>query len=139
MAMTKRKIPPARQRYEAAHPTLTVRIPAEVRTTLQQAAEAEGLSVSEWLQAQVAGHVSDVAQAYQSGIDHGRRAGMYAGLLMALWAQQNGQHHDPVRIVRYLADHPDLLTVAREGWIHREQGSQMDAWIRRLLRSAMQD
>jgi len=65
--MIKHSKPPARQRYEAAHPTLTVWIPADVKTAIVLAAHAEGLSIGEWLQAQVAAHVTDVATAYQRG------------------------------------------------------------------------
>lgn len=96
--MAKRKVPPSRTRYEAAHPTLTVRIPVAVKTTIQQAAAANGLSVSEWLQAQVAGHVTKTAQAYQQGVQHGQQSGVYAGWLMAMWAQEKGLSFNPPAI-----------------------------------------
>ena len=44
-----RRKPPSRVRYEAEHPSLTVRVPAQVKARVLAAAQAEGLSVSEWV------------------------------------------------------------------------------------------
>ena len=66
---------PSRQRYEAEHPSLTVRVPAEVKARIAEAAKAEGLSVSEWVQAMAAGHAADATAAYRRGLDAGREQG----------------------------------------------------------------
>ncbi len=97
--MVKHSKPPARQRYETTHPTLTVRIPADVRTAIAQAAQAEGLSIGEWLQAQVAGHVTDVAAAYQRGYTLGSRGGWMAGILNAEWvhSMRRSYNQDAIR------------------------------------------
>jgi flagellar biosynthesis/type III secretory pathway protein FliH len=71
--------PPSRRRYEAAHPSLTVRVPAAVKAQVQAAAAAEGLSVSEWVQAMAAGHTPDVTAAYEKGRAVGQQAGAAAG------------------------------------------------------------
>lgn len=62
-----RRKPPARLRYEAEHPSLTVRVRAEVKAKVLGAAQAEGLSVSEWVQAMAAGHAAKAADAYRRG------------------------------------------------------------------------
>ena len=69
--MAKRKAP-SRARYEAEHPSLTVRVPVEVEAQVQAAAQAQGLSVSEWVQALAAGHTAKLSQAYHNGLMAGR-------------------------------------------------------------------
>lgn len=82
--MTRRKVPPSRMRYEASHPSLTVRLPAEVKVKVQEAARAEGLSVSEWVQATAAGHTAEIAGAYRRGQEEGERAGEVRGYARGL-------------------------------------------------------
>ena len=123
--MPKHSQPPARQRYEADHPTLTVRIPLAVKTAIIQAAEADGLSVSEWLQAQVAGHVTDVATAYQRGLTSGRRAGWMAGILSAQYVHATGRTYNRDAIRRALAADASLAHCVQE--ICTAQG-QPGAW-----------
>ena len=78
----KRQKAPSRQRYEAEHPSLTVRVPAEVKAKITEAAKAEGLSVSEWVQAMAAGHAPDATAAYRRGLDAGREQGAAAQLVL---------------------------------------------------------
>ena len=124
--------PPSRQRYEAAHPTLTARVPAAVKARLQAALAAEGLTFSEWIQAQVAGHVGEVAAAYNAGRAVGTAAGdaagyrrgyadgaawaaavgFRAGLTVATWAHARGRtYHVPTLWDRLRADPaaPDVV------------------------------
>ncbi len=77
--MPKRTIPPSRRRYEAAHPTVTARLPAAVKATLQAHLVADGLTFSEWVQAAVAGYTPDVTAAYERGRQAGHAAGQTAG------------------------------------------------------------
>lgn len=82
--MSNRKVPPSRRRYEEAHPSLTVRVPAEVKVKVQACARAEGLSVSEWVQAQAAGHNADAAETYRRGLEEGERSGEARGYAKGL-------------------------------------------------------
>ena len=77
--MPKRSAPPARRRYEAAHPTVTARVPAAVKTTLHARLAADGLTFSEWVQAQVAQATPDLTAAYERGRQAGQAAGETAG------------------------------------------------------------
>jgi len=85
-------------RYEAAHPTVTARIPAKAKRTLDALLKADGLSFSEWVQARVAGAADTRHQAmaegrqagYRDGLAEGRVQGRTAYLIMAaamLWEQ----------------------------------------------------
>jgi hypothetical protein len=132
VATMPRRKPPSRLRYEAEHPSLTVRIPAEVKAKVLAAAQAEGLSVSEWVQAMAAGHAAKAADAYRRGHDAGREegdaegyrrgraegeqlggvAGFRAGLLTSIFAAAHGRSYDPATIARRLAQHPDQRAVA---------------------------
>ena len=73
-----RRKPPSRIRYETEHPSITVRIPAEVKAQVLAAAKAEDLSVSEWVQAMAAGHAADAGRAYDRGLAAGRAQGRKA-------------------------------------------------------------
>ena len=73
---------PSRIRYEAEHPSLTVRIPGEVKAKIMATAQAEGLSVSEWVQAVAAGHATDAADAYARALAVGRLQGLTAQAIM---------------------------------------------------------
>ncbi len=45
--------PPARHRYDAAHPTVTARVPTAVKDQLYAVLEAEHLTLGQWLARQV--------------------------------------------------------------------------------------
>ena len=127
-----RRKPPSRLRYEAEHPSLTVRIPAEVKAKVLAAAQAESLSVSEWVQAMAAGHAAKAADAYSRGQEAGREAGdaegyqrgraegeqvagiagFRAGLLAHAFAAAHGRHYDPATIARRLSEHPEHRAIA---------------------------
>ena len=127
-----RRKPPSRVRYEAEHPSLTVRVPAEVKAKVLAAAKAEGLSVSEWVQAMAAGHAAKAAEAYRRGQEAGRRqgeaegyergraagqelggsAGFRAGVLTALFAAEQGRSYSAPTIAARLAEQPDQLAIA---------------------------
>ncbi len=76
-----RRKPPSRLRYEAEHPSLTVRVSMETKTKVLAAAKAQGLSVSEWVQAMAAGQPARAADAYRRGQEDGRKAGEASGYL----------------------------------------------------------
>ena len=89
-----RRKPPSRLRYEAEHPSLTVRVPAEVKVSVLTAAAAEGLSVSEWVQAMATGHARDAAKAYERGLAEGRIQGRKAQAIIdaaVLWSRYGDQ------------------------------------------------
>ena len=129
--MARRK-PPSRLRYEAEHPSLTVRIPAEVKAKVLTAADAEGLSVSEWVQAMASGHAAEAADAYRRGQDVGRQesdaagyqrgraegeqvagqAGFRAGLLAHAFAAEHGRSYNAATIAQRLAEHADQRAIA---------------------------
>jgi len=60
---------PSRLRYEAEHPSLTVRVPAEVKARIAEAAMA-------------AGHAADATTAYRRGQAEGRRQGTLAQVVL---------------------------------------------------------
>ena len=127
-----RRKPPSRLRYEAAHPSLTVRIPAEVKAAVLAAAQAEDLSVSEWVQAVAAGHAAEAADAYRRGVEAGLQegeatgyqrgraegeqlagaAGFGAGLLASIFAAEHGRHYNATTVAQRLARHPDQRRIA---------------------------
>jgi len=127
-----RRKPPSRLRYEAEHPSLTVRIPAEVKVAVVAAAQAEGLSVSDWVQAMSSGHAAKAADAYRRGQDAGRQegdaagyqrgraegeqvaglAGFRAGLLASGFAADQGSHYDASTVAQRLVEHPEQRAIA---------------------------
>lgn len=66
---------PSRRRYEAEHPTLTARVSAELKASLDAALAAEGTTFSEWVRRQASGAAQ--ARRDESAI---RRTGYAAGL-----------------------------------------------------------
>lgn len=125
---------PSRVRYEAAHPSLTVRVPAEVKAQVQAAAAAEGLSVSEWVQAMAASHTPDVTAAYEKGRAAGHKegdaagyprgraegeaaagvAGFRAGLLTSCFAADHDRAYDAATVAqRVIADPAERAIVDR--------------------------
>lgn len=136
--MPKRKTPPSRQRYEAAHPSLTVRVPAAVKARVGALARAQELSVSEWVQAAAAEHEWDPADAYRRGRDEGyadghkagaaegrraglmvgARAGARAGILLDVLVRKDGREFDVAALADKLAaddEGPQIATaVARQ-------------------------
>lgn len=129
--MVKYSKPPARQRYETTHPTLTVRIPADVKTAIAQAAQAEGLSIGEWLQAQVAGHVTDVATAYQRGYTLGSRGGWIAGIISTEWVHATGRSYNRDSIGQKLDADPALAQAVAEICTTQGQSAAWGAFRRR--------
>ena len=148
-----RRKPPSRLRYEAEHPSLTVRVPAEVKAKVLAAAQAEGLSVSEWVQAMAAGHAAKAADAYRRGEDAGREkgeaegyqrgraegeqlggiAGFRAGLLTSIFAAEHGRQYNATTIAQRLAEHPDQRAIAQR----LIPADYQRDWVR-LLRAAEQ-
>lgn len=144
--------PPSRLRYEAEHPTLTARVPTEVRDKLQAALAAEGLNFSEWVQAQVAGHVADAAAMYEKGRSAGYTAGekagyrkgrqdgatvgqwggFVAGLLEARFRERKGQAIDPDGLARHLLKHPEQRAVAEAVLKDRDYGQELARLLRRV-------
>ncbi len=101
----RRKASPARQRYEAARPTVTARIPAEVKARLDAVLQAEGVTFSAWVEAQAVGAAAQQAQAetaaraagYREGLAEGRAQGRAAYLIVAaamLWDQYGSRLGD---------------------------------------------
>ena len=96
--MPRRRLTPARQQYEAAFPTLTARVPSEVKDKLTTVLQAQGLNFSEWVQAQAAGAALGHEQAtatgrvagFRAGLSEGRTQGRTAYLILGaamLWEQ----------------------------------------------------
>ena len=123
-----RRKPPSRTRYESEHPSLTVRIPAEVKTQVLAAARAEDLSVSEWVQAMAAGHAADAGRAYERGLSQGREQGRKVQAIQdaaSFWS-------------RYAAKLRDL----HDGWTDRmaaDWAAGLDAGEVALLRAELRD
>lgn len=107
-----RRKPPSRLRYEAAHPSLTVRIPTEVRAKVLAAAQAEGLSVGEW----VAKVGSGEADSYERGRADGERlggiAGFRAGLIASAFAVAKGKGYRAPTIAKPLVTNHSQRAVA---------------------------
>ena len=132
MEVVPKRKPPSRLRYEAEHPSLTVRVPVEVKAAILAAAQAEDLSVSEWVQAMAAGHAAKAADAYRRGQDAGRKegegagyqrgradgeqvagfAGFRAGVLASRFAADHGRSYNPATIVQRFLEHPDQRAIA---------------------------
>lgn len=128
--MPKRRAP-SRVRYETAHPSLTVRVPAAVKAQVQAAAAAEGLSVSEWVQAMAASHTPDVTAAYEQGRAAGRTegeaagyqrgrtegeqvgglAGFRAGLLASLFAAAHDRGYDATTIAQRVVENSEQRVI----------------------------
>jgi flagellar biosynthesis/type III secretory pathway protein FliH len=121
--VARRKVTARRQQYEAAFPTVTARVPAEVRERLLAALKAEGLTFSEWVQARVADSAPQLAAAYERGLAVGRQdgeaagyargvqvagaAGFRAGLLASLFAAENGRRYSGLTIAERLLEQPE--------------------------------
>ena len=125
-----RRKPPSRLRYEAEHPSLTVRIPAEVKAAVLAAAQAEDLSASEWVQAMAAGHAAKAADAYQRGRAEGEQAaglaGFRAGLLASIFAAEHGRHYAAETVARGLLGHPGHAAIAE----HLIPAAYQPDWVR---------
>ena len=95
---------PSRVRYESAHPTLTARVPAEVKAQLEAALAAERTSFSEWVRRQAAGSTEarrdDAAlraAGYAAGLADGRAQARAAYLIISaamLWQQYGARLGD---------------------------------------------
>ena len=130
--MSKRKISPRRQEYEAEFPTVTGRIPAAVKEKLAEILRAEDLNFSEWVQARVAGSGAQATAAYRRGRTEGQKAGeaagyqrgraegeqvagqagFRAGLLASIFADEHNRHYDAVTIARRLLEAPEQRAIA---------------------------
>jgi flagellar biosynthesis/type III secretory pathway protein FliH len=124
----KRQRSPRRQEYEAAFPTVSARIPAEVKEKLAQMLRAEDLNLSEWVLARVADSAPQLAAAYERGRIEGRQegeasgyargvqvagtAGFRAGLLASLFAAENGRSYNATTIAQRLLEHPEQRRIA---------------------------
>ena len=153
--MAKRKVPPARLRYEAAHPSLTVRVPAAVKARIGELAKAEGLSVSEWVQAVAAEHQTDPAEAYRRGHDEGyakgreagraegfvqgRRmgadAGIRAGILLDCLAREDGRQYLAATVAKNLAADDDRLATALAAAGRFGKEAELRRYVARLTRT----
>ena len=72
----KRHVPPSRERYEKSHPTVTVRVTAELYEELQELRTTAGFSFGQVLRSGL-----DKAQlAVEKGLDGARREGYRQGL-----------------------------------------------------------
>ena len=90
-----RRKPPSRVRYEAEHPSLTVRVPAQVKARVLAAAQAEGYE-----------------RGRAAGQELGGSAGFRAGVLSALFAADQGRSYSAPTIAARLAEQPDQLAIA---------------------------
>lgn len=111
---------PSRMRYEAAHPTLTARVPAKVKAELETVLDSEGTTFSEWVRQQAAG-----ASAVRREEDAARQAGYAVGL-----AEGRAQAR-----AAYL-----ILSAAMLWDQYGEQvGDTNDAWIDRRAQECARD
>jgi len=152
---TAKRKAPSRVRYEAEHPSLTVRVPAEVKAKIQQAADAEGLSVSEWVQAMAARHTPDVTAAYEKGRAAGRTegekagyqrgrsdgeaagrsGGLAAGLLEAAFLARQNKHWPVETVAGWLLEHSDWRAAAEAVLKSRGHGDALARLLRSVARS----
>ncbi len=72
----RRKTSPARLRYEAARPTVTARIPAEVKARLDAVLQPEGVTFSAWVEAQAVGAAAQHDQTEAAARAAGYREGL---------------------------------------------------------------
>jgi hypothetical protein len=136
-----------------------VRVPAEVKSKITEVANAEGLSVSEWVQAIAAGHAPDAgaahrrgreeghaagrkqgdAEGYKRGMRDGRQAvrwgGFIAGLLEAHFRAERGQGIDAAGLGQHLLDHPDQQAIAEDLLRQRGFGDALASLLRKVRRS----
>ena len=127
-----RHCPPSRIRYEAAHPTVTARVSAEVRAKLDAVLVADGRSFSEWLQAQVGDVTDQREQAMASGHEAGHREGLADG------RTQGRAAYLILSAAMLWAQYGDRLGDTSEAWIDKkavECASTITAGQRDYLRS----
>jgi flagellar biosynthesis/type III secretory pathway protein FliH len=121
-----------RQQYESAFPTVTARVPAEVRDRLVAVLQAEDLNISEWVQARVAASEPQATAAYRRGQEAGRKegeaagyargradgervaglAGFRAGLLASIFAAAQGRSCNAATIAQRLLEQPEQRRIA---------------------------
>ena len=71
----KRSVPPSRRRYEASHPTLTVRVSRELYEELQELRNVAGLSYSDVLKQGLDEAKVATEDAYVKGYEEGSDSG----------------------------------------------------------------
>ena len=67
----RRHLPPSRQRYEASHPTVSVRIPRELREELEELKQTAGLSMADILKAGLDKLKPDIEEIYDKAYGEG--------------------------------------------------------------------
>jgi len=112
--------PPARRRYEAAHPCVTVRVPAEVLQDLRAGAAAAGLSVSAWVAALVRQGEAARRRASEAERREAVRTGFHAGLLAATLAHAEGRRYHPRILLKRLEEQPPELVALAEQLVLRD-------------------
>ena len=75
----KKSPPPSRLRYEKANPTVTVRVPSELREKLAELKEEHNLSLGDVLRIGVEKVKPDLDAAFKQGEFEGYEAGFYDG------------------------------------------------------------
>ena len=68
---TKRHVPPSRLRYEASHPTVTVRVSRELHDELRELQKTAGLSMADILRIGLGKAQPDFEEAYDRGVQDG--------------------------------------------------------------------
>ena len=77
----KRKVPPSRLRYEANHPTVTVRVDQALYDELKRLKDSSGLSVAEVLKIGLEKAQPIAKDSYRIGFDVGMEKGRAEGYL----------------------------------------------------------
>ena len=69
-----KRVPPSRVRYEATHPTISVRISQEFRQELEELREMSGLSMADILRAGLDKLQPDIVEIFEKGFSEGYEA-----------------------------------------------------------------
>ncbi len=75
----RRQVPPSRLRYEASHPTATVRVARELHNELKRLRETAGLSMAEVLKVGLEKAQASTQKTYEKGFKAGKKAGRQTG------------------------------------------------------------
>jgi predicted transcriptional regulator len=82
--MIPQHVPPSRRRYEASHPTLSVRLSAEDKKRILNIARKSKRSISQIIKEALGLMTKDTDEIYENGYDNGFDDGWEEGSIMKL-------------------------------------------------------